>query len=98
MRRLIPTDVLGWVAVAAFAACGSGCDVDVKDPGTLPKADVDVTPGDAPDVDVHGPDVDVTTEEKKVDVPDVDVDVKSEEKTITVPDVNVDVPAENENE
>ncbi|HEX6986453.1 MAG TPA: hypothetical protein VF170_13805 [Planctomycetaceae bacterium] len=85
------------LAAAALAAL-AGCDVDVKDPGKLPSADVDVAPGEAPDVDVRGPEVDVTTEEKKVDVPDVDVDVDTKEETVTVPDVNVDVPEENENE
>ncbi len=83
--------------VGALALPLAGCDVDVKDPGAMPNVDVDATPGRAPDVDVHGPDVNVTTEEKKVDVPDVDVDVKTEEKTIDVPNVDVNVPEENEN-
>ena len=73
----------------AFVRGGEQADIDV---------DADAEPGRAPDVDVHGPDVDVTTEEKTVDVPDVDVDVKTEEKTIDVPKVDVDVPEENENE
>ncbi|MEZ6145390.1 MAG: hypothetical protein R3B91_08145 [Planctomycetaceae bacterium] len=70
-----------------------GCDVDVEDPGALPT--VDIEPGEAPDVDVHGPEVDVHAEEETVTVPDVDVEM--EEKTITVPDMDVDIPAENEN-
>lgn len=92
----------GWklVFAGAIALPFAGCDVDVQDPGALPEADVDVqtTPGEAPDVDVTGPDVDVTAEEKKVTVPDVDVDVQQQEETVTVPDVNVDVPEENANE
>jgi hypothetical protein len=68
--------------VSALTACIAltGCDVDVKDDGELPK--VDVEPGRAPEVEVHGPDVDIGTEEK----------------TITVPDIDVDVPEEHENE
>lgn len=84
------------VFLLAFLSATVGCDVDVKDPGAMPDVDVQVTPGRAPDVDVHTPDVDVTTKEKKVTVPDVDI--KTKETTITVPDVDVKIPAENENE
>jgi hypothetical protein len=86
----------GLALTAALALPLAGCDVDVNDPGAMPDVDVSATPGRAPDIDVHGPDVDVTTKEKKVDVP-TDVDVKTEEKTIEVPDVDVNVPEENEN-
>ncbi|MGC1275014.1 MAG: hypothetical protein WBC44_15015 [Planctomycetaceae bacterium] len=97
MKFLSRAERFGLIAVAAFAFVGLGCDVDVKDPGTMPDVDVDATPGEAPNLDVHGPDVDVSPEEKTVTVPDVDVDVTPQEETVTVPDVNVDVPAENEN-
>lgn len=70
-----------------------GCDVDVKDEGEMPTMEVE--PGRAPDIDVHGPDVEVTEEERTVTVPDVDI--KTEERTITVPNVDIDVPDENEN-
>lgn len=60
------------LAVTALAAC----DVDVKDKGELP--DVDVKEGRAPDVDVTGPEVDVTREQKTITVPDVDVEVPKE--------------------
>lgn len=83
------------ITFAPLLALGlAGCDADVKDPGKLPSADVDVEPGRAPDVDVQTPDVDVHTEEKTVDVPDVDVDVNSEKKKVNVPDVDVDIPEE----
>lgn len=72
----------------------TGCDVDVNDPGKMP--DVSVTPGRAPDVDVRGPDVDVTTKESTATVPDIDVDTK--EVPVTVPEVDVTLPAENDNE
>lgn len=80
--------------VLALGATLGGCDVDVEDEGELPK--VKVERGRAPDIDVHGPDVDVGTKEKTVTVPDIDVD--TEERDITVPDIDVDVPEENENE
>jgi hypothetical protein len=74
--------------VACFAL--TGCDVDVKDDGELPKVDVD--PGRAPDVDIHGPDVNVGTEEKTITVPDIDVDVPEEEENEPnrVPDADDD--------
>ena len=80
------------VCFAGLCTVGvAGCDVDVEDSGELPSVDVD--PGEAPDVDVHGPDVDVDSKETTVEVPDVDM----EKKKVTVPDVDVDVPEENEN-
>ena len=85
-----------WMALVMgglFALGAAGCDVDVKDSGELPT--VEVERGEAPDIDVHGPDVDVHTEEKTITVPDVDV--HTQEKTITVPDIDVDIPEENEN-
>ena len=81
--------------VMAFAL--TGCDVDVNDEGKLPDVDVDATPGEAPDVDVTPPDVNVHSEKEKVTVPDVDVDVNSKEREINVPKIDVDIPDENEN-
>lgn len=74
------------------AALVAGCDVDVEDQGELPTMDVD--PGEAPEMDVQGPDVDVDTEPMEVEVPDVDVETETE--TLEVPDVDIDVPEENE--
>lgn len=76
------------LATAAMTFAFVGCDVDVEDSGELPN--VEVEPGEMPDVDVEGPDVDVDTEERDVTVPDVDVEM--EEETVTVPDVDVDLP------
>lgn len=45
-----------------------GCDVDVADDGRMPA--VDVEPGNAPDVDVAGPEV--RTEQRTVEVPVVE--------------------------
>lgn len=81
--------------LAGFAVVGMiGCDVDVEEEGEMPTMEVE--PGRAPDVDVEGPDVEVTEEERTMTVPDVDVE--TEERTVTVPDVDVDVPEEDENE
>lgn len=85
-------NLLAAFTAATLSIAVVGCDVDVEDSGELPS--VDVEPGEMPDVDVHGPDVEVGTTEKKVKVPDVDVDM--EEKSISVPDVDVDLPEENE--
>ncbi|MBT8096105.1 MAG: hypothetical protein HKN35_14745 [Woeseia sp.] len=73
-------------------------DVDVTktQEGRMPDVDVDVEGGNLPKYDVHGPDVDVSMEEKTIEVPDVDVDVSTEEKTISVPDVDVDFPDDND--
>jgi len=74
----------------------TGCDVDVKEEGRMPNVDVD--PGKAPDLEVHGPDVDMGTKEKDITVPDVDIDVDLKEKTITVPDIDINIPDEEDNE
>ena len=84
--------LLAGLAVPAIALMLVGCDVDVEDPGTLP--DVDVTPGEPPDIDVQTPDVDVTPKKTEIEVPDIDV--KTEKKEITVPDVDVNIPDEND--
>lgn len=85
--------LLGSIMCAFALTLFAGCDVDVEDTGEMP--DVSVDPGHSPDVDVHGPEVDVTSEEKTMTVPDVDVD--TEEKQVDVPDVDISVPDENEN-
>lgn len=89
MRFSLLKSLLSGVAMIGLI----GCDVDVEDEGEMPTMQVD--PGRAPDVDVHGPDVDVNQEERTVTVPDVDIN--SEERKITVPDVDINAPAENDN-
>lgn len=86
-----------WSRIASALLLGGsmalmGCDVDVEDEGKLPEVDVDAEPGELPDVDVRGPDVEVDSEQKEIEVPDVDVE--TEKETITVPDVDVDLPEE----
>lgn len=65
---------LGLLLAPLLVAGIAGCDVDVEDRGEAPT--VDVEPGRAPDVDVHGPEVETGTE--TVEVPTVDVDVPDE--------------------
>lgn len=56
--------------VCGLVSCMSltGCDVDVADDGAMPE--VDVQPGNVPDVDVAGPTV--GTETKTVEVPTIE--------------------------
>jgi len=84
--------ICAMLMVPVTAAFVAGCDVDVTDTGELPSMDVE--PGEAPEMDVRGPDVDVDTEPTEVEVPDVDVETETE--TLEVPDVDIDVPEENE--
>ena len=90
--------IIATAFVAVTACLAVGCDIDVKDKGKPPKVNVDVEPGRAPDIDVRGPDVDVSTKEKEVTVPDVDVSVSKKKTTVTVPDIKVDLPQEHEKE
>ena len=89
MRLNLLKYLLSGIAVVGMI----GCDVDVEEEGEMPTMEVD--PGQAPDVDVEGPDVEVTEEERTMTVPDVDVD--TEERTVTTPNVDIDVPEEDEN-
>lgn len=67
---------LGLLLAPLLVAGIAGCDVDVEDTGEAPTVDVD--PGRAPDVDVHGPEVETGT--RTVEVPTVDVDAPEEEE------------------
>ena len=87
------------VLVSAAALGLAACDVKKTQEGNvnLPKYDVQKTQegtAQLPKYDVKGPDVNVTTTEKKVTVPDVDV--KAEKKTIEVPKVDVTTAKEKE--
>lgn len=82
------------LAIALLLSSLSACDVEKTQEGEMPDVDVDVKEGQMPKYDVDAPDVDVSTQEKKVKVPDVDVDM--EEKTVTVPDVDVDMPKDDD--
>jgi hypothetical protein len=66
-----------WISVSMIAGAlmAGACTADVEDEGELP--DVDVSGGEAPNVDVDPANVDVTTstDTNTVVTPDVDVDV-----------------------
>ena len=70
----------------------TGCRVEREQAGELPDVDVDVEPGQLPEYEVEGPEVEIGTEEKTITVPDVDVDTEQQEST--VPDVDVELPAD----
>jgi len=70
--------------MAAPAFLLSACDVDAEDERKLPEVNVDVEKGRMPDVEVRGPDVEVS--EKKIDIPD----------SVTVPTIDVKTPKEND--
>jgi hypothetical protein len=59
-----------WLPFAA-AALIAGCTAEVEDEGSLP--DVDVSGGEAPNVNVEPADVRVSTDTQTVVTPDVDV-------------------------
>ncbi|WP_107670497.1 hypothetical protein [Cyanothece sp. BG0011] len=69
------------------------CQVEQEQQGQLP--DVNVEPGQLPEYDIQGPDVNVGLREKTVVVPKVVV--VQEKETVQVPYIDVNVPgAENE--
>ena len=59
-----------WLPFAA-AALIAGCSAEVEDSGSLP--DVDVSGGEAPEIDVDPAEVRVSTDTQTVVTPDVDV-------------------------
>lgn len=70
----------------------TGCRVEQQEAGDLPDVDVDVDPGELPEYEVEGPEVEVGTTETEVTVPDVDV--STEEKTVEVPTIDVEPPTD----
>ena len=68
----------------------SSCQVEKEQAADLPDVDVDVDPGQLPEYDIKGPDVNVGVTERTVTVPKVVV--IQEEETVKVPYVDVDVP------
>ncbi|MGP1375930.1 MAG: hypothetical protein ACTS3T_24100 [Almyronema sp.] len=66
------------------------CRVEQEEAGSLPDVDVDVEPGNLPEYDVQGPDVNVGVTERTVTVPKVVV--VQEEETVDVPYIDVSLP------
>ena len=79
------------LSLAALLMTSAGCRVQQEEAGELPEADVDVEPGNLPEYEVEGPEVDVGTEEQEVAVPEVEV--TEETRTIEVPDIDVEPPS-----
>ncbi|NES98591.1 MAG: hypothetical protein F6K32_26130, partial [Desertifilum sp. SIO1I2] len=68
----------------------ASCQVEQEREGQLPDVDVSVEPGQLPQYDIQGPDVNVGVTERTVTVPKVIV--IQEEETVEVPYIDVDVP------
>ncbi|MBE9076074.1 hypothetical protein IQ241_01990 [Romeria aff. gracilis LEGE 07310] len=82
------------LSLALLTLGSAGCRVTQEEAGEAPDVDVEVDPGEVPEYDVEGPDVDVESETREVTVPEVEVE--TEEKEVTVPDVDVTLPGEEE--
>jgi hypothetical protein len=65
-------DLIRIIPAVALAIALGACTADVEDEGELP--DVDVSGGEAPEVDIDPADVDITTDTQRVIVPEVDVE------------------------
>lgn len=68
----------------------TACQVEQEESGSLPDVDVNVEPGNLPEYDIEGPDVNVGVTERTVTVPKLIV--VQEEETVEVPYIDVDVP------
>ena len=83
-KYLLPLSVL------LIAMPLTACRVEQEEAGSLPDVNVEVEPGNLPEYDIQGPDVNVGVTERTVTVPRVVV--VQEEQTVEVPYIDVDVP------
>ncbi|PSN12973.1 hypothetical protein C7293_17865 [filamentous cyanobacterium CCT1] len=83
-KQIIPLFIL--LMVMPLGACR----VEQEETGSLPDVNVDVEPGNLPEYDIEGPDVNVGVTERTVTVPRVVV--VQEEETVQVPYIDVDLP------
>jgi|GEM_PF-262813 len=84
LRKVIPLSL--FLVLIPFTACR----VEQEETGELPDVDVEVEPGNLPEYDVEGPDVNVGVTERTVTVPRVVV--LQEEETVEVPYLDINVP------
>ena len=71
--------ILAFAMTSALAL--TACNVDKTQEGELPDVDVEVQdPGQVPKYDVDAPDVDVGTKDVTVPVPDIDVEPADEDE------------------
>lgn len=68
----------------------TACRIEQEEAGSLPDVDVEVEPGNLPEYDIQGPDVNIGVTERTVTVPRLVV--VQEEETVEVPYIDVDVP------
>jgi hypothetical protein len=88
-QRSLATKILP-LLLTVFLVPLAACQVEKEESGSLPDVDVDVEPGNLPEYDIEGPDVNVGVTERTVTVPKLIV--VQEEETVQVPYVDVDVP------
>ena len=86
--------IIAAVVIALVAAWA--LDIDVSGDVEMPEvsADVEMTEGEMPEVDVRTVDIDVEERQGSVPVP-TDVNVETEEKTFEYPALDVEKPEEN---
>lgn len=77
------------LSIAALTSL-SACAIEKEQAAELPDVDVAVQPGQLPEYDIKGPDVNVGVTERTVTVPKLMV--VQEEETVEVPYIDVDVP------
>jgi hypothetical protein len=79
------------VPLTVLLVAMTGCRIEREQAGEAPEVNVDVEPGQLPEYDIQGPDVNVQTTEQPVTVPEVDIDQR--EETIEVPTtIDIDPP------
>lgn len=88
-RILHPKHIIPLLLLLVVVPMGA-CRVQQEEAGSLPDVDVDVEPGNLPEYDVEGPDVNVGVTEQTVTVPKVVV--VQEEETVEVPYIDVSLP------
>jgi len=89
LRILNPKTAIPF-ALAFFLIPLAACRVEQERAAELPDVDVNVEPGQLPQYDIQGPDVNVGVRERTVTVPKVIV--VQEEETVQVPYLDIDVP------
>ncbi len=79
------------IILLAVAAAVLLFDFQLKDEGELPNVEASIEGGKLPDAEIRGPDVNVTTEEKKVEYPKLEV--QEGETSIELPtDIDINLP------
>ena len=80
------------VPAVIVIALSAGCRVEQERSGEMPDVDVNVEPGQLPEYEVEGPEVEVGTETETITVPDVDISPHDPE--VTPPDFDIELPSD----